>query len=197
MAKECSVPECTKPMKARSYCDAHWRRDRLYGSPTAPGIYARTREERLARNTERDPDSGCLLWTGAGIGPKRERDGQQYGYWGGEGSRYAHRNVWEYEHGPVPKGMLVDHICHNRACVELSHLRLASKAQNAQNRAAAAAPSSSGVRGVYQLRSGRWQARVRLGEGRSWIRSYDTLEEASAAVAEAREHYFGEFAGRG
>jgi hypothetical protein len=37
-------------------------------------------------------------------------------------SRVAHRVRWEIEVGPVPKGMEVDHLCRNRACINLAHL---------------------------------------------------------------------------
>jgi len=58
----------------------------------------------------------------------------------------AHRWVWIQSNGPIPKGMVLDHICHNeaaakgecsggweckhRACVNLKHLRLITQQEN-------------------------------------------------------------------
>lgn len=35
---------------------------------------------------------------------------------------YAHRYAWEFMHGPVPKGLDLDHLCRNRACCNPWHL---------------------------------------------------------------------------
>ena len=56
----------------------------------------------------------------------------------------AHRWVWIEANGPIPDGMIVDHICHtealdscvggwdckHRSCVNLDHLRLISQKEN-------------------------------------------------------------------
>ncbi|WP_163365782.1 HNH endonuclease signature motif containing protein, partial [Enterobacter asburiae] len=51
---------------------------------------------------------------------------------GGKALR-VHRFVWESVNGPVPDGMDVDHICRNRLCCNINHLRLASRSENNQN----------------------------------------------------------------
>jgi hypothetical protein len=64
---------------------------------------------------------------------------------GGKSYR-AHRGAWIREYGEIPKGVVVDHICHNeasqrgeceggiacshRACINLDHLRLVSQQEN-------------------------------------------------------------------
>lgn len=45
----------------------------------------------------------------------------------------AHRVEWEKVHGPIPDGLELDHECKNRACVNLDHLRLATRRQNVAN----------------------------------------------------------------
>jgi hypothetical protein len=42
----------------------------------------------------------------------------------------AHRVSWELLNGPVPTGLVVDHICSNRACVAPDHLRVITQQEN-------------------------------------------------------------------
>jgi hypothetical protein len=46
--------------------------------------------------------------------------------------RLAHRVVWEAEHGEIPEGMTVDHLCKTRKCVNVDHLRLLTNFENAR-----------------------------------------------------------------
>ncbi len=34
MATTCTAPDCTRPARARGYCDTHYRRVRKWGDPT-------------------------------------------------------------------------------------------------------------------------------------------------------------------
>lgn len=43
----------------------------------------------------------------------------------------AHRVVWRLLRGPIPEGMVLDHMCRNRACVNPAHLRVFTRQQNA------------------------------------------------------------------
>ena len=38
------------------------------------------------------------------------------------GTRYAHRVAWIEANGPIPGGLDIDHLCRNRACVNVEHL---------------------------------------------------------------------------
>ncbi|PZE23874.1 HNH endonuclease signature motif containing protein [Curtobacterium sp. MCBD17_028] len=42
----------------------------------------------------------------------------------------AHRAAWTAANGPVPVGMTLDHICRERRCVNVEHLRLLSNFEN-------------------------------------------------------------------
>jgi len=65
----------------------------------------------------------CWLWTGY-------LNHAGYGAFFDHGRTLAHRYAWEMDHGPVPNGMAVDHICFVRACVNPAHLRLLTISEN-------------------------------------------------------------------
>lgn len=46
--------------------------------------------------------------------------------------RLVHRLAWEHANGPIPDGMTVDHLCHNRRCLRIDHLRLLTNLDNAR-----------------------------------------------------------------
>lgn len=80
-----------------------------------------------------DP-SGCHLWTGSLAGGT-ERLGR-YGYRtvgtksAGRRIVYAHREAWERKYGPIPPGMVIDHLCRVRNCVNVEHLRVVTQREN-------------------------------------------------------------------
>lgn len=63
-----------------------------------------------------EPNSGCHLWSG-GVTDRG------YGRVLIQGKRRkAHRVIWEEKYGSVPSGMVLDHLCRNRLCVNPEHL---------------------------------------------------------------------------
>jgi len=42
----------------------------------------------------------------------------------------AHRAVWEEEIGKIPEGMTVDHVCYQKDCINIEHLRLLTHSEN-------------------------------------------------------------------
>lgn len=73
------------------------------------------------------PDA-CWLWTGATNG--------RYGKIKGDEPRslvYVHRLVFEWFAGPIPEGMVVDHLCRTPLCVRPDHLRAATPRENLLN----------------------------------------------------------------
>lgn len=69
------------------------------------------------------PD-GCWLWFGA-------RTGGGYGHvrWDGR-NRGAHRVVYEELIGPIPTGLVLDHLCRTPHCVRPGHLDPVTQAEN-------------------------------------------------------------------
>ena len=43
---------------------------------------------------------------------------------------YAHRVAFEHKHGPIPKGMVLMHLCDNPACCNPDHLTLGTQKDN-------------------------------------------------------------------
>lgn len=48
----------------------------------------------------------------------------------GGGNLRAHRVVWEALNGPIPEGMVIDHLCRNRSCVNPMHLEPVTVKEN-------------------------------------------------------------------
>ena len=66
---------------------------------------------------------GCMEWTG--------HLARGYGYVRHNGKRtVAHRVAYELERGAIPDGMVIDHLCRNRACINPWHLEATSQAVN-------------------------------------------------------------------
>jgi len=131
-----------------------------------------------------DKTDTCWLWT-KGKNPKG------YGsFWYVDRDRGAHRVAYEWAHGPIPEGMLLDHKCHVRHCVRPSHMRLATNKQNAENRKGAKAGTKSGVRGVSWHGGGKWQANVGHHGKLHYLGLFETIAEAEEVVIAKRLELF-------
>jgi len=81
-------------------------------------------ETTLAKRTIPEPNTGCWLWIGA-------TNHRGYGELGYDRKHYfAHRFSYEYFIGPIPKGLVIDHLCKVRCCVNPRHLEPVTQAIN-------------------------------------------------------------------
>lgn len=182
---ECTIEACEQKQFATSFCRSHYHRNRKYGDPLAgPPIAVKysSVEERFWSRVDKTGD--CWTWTGPVF------NGGYATFTIKKKSYYVHRLSYEWANGPIPDGQLVDHRCHNPACVNPNHLRLADKSQNNQHRLGAQVNSRSGVRGVQLLPSGRWQARVRHKRQDIHVGIFGTCEQADAAARAKRNELF-------
>ena len=129
----CAVDGCVRPAKARGWCKAHYARWHRYGDPVwvpvpppvdrAALFYAKVRKGR-GRNA-------CWLWTASG-------NGTGYGQFhvrtpdGGRRTVLAHRWAYEHEVGPIPVGLVIDHLCRVPLCVRVTHLEPVTDGENTE-----------------------------------------------------------------
>lgn len=121
----CAVDDCDRLAHAHGYCPSHYKRWERYGDPLAGGRFLppRTVDERFNQLWETS-DSGCWEWTGTKISngyAEFSVDGQDV---------YGHR--WSYERfvGPIPDGLVIDHLCNNPGCVNPEHLEPVTNGEN-------------------------------------------------------------------
>lgn len=180
--RTCDFPECEKKHQAKGLCVGHYTQ-LLKGKPLTP-IGNRPILDRFWEKVEKTDT--CWNWTAA-------INVYGYGAFGTEGRKIvrAHRFSYELHHGPVGSEMHIDHMCHNRRCVNTDHLRPVSPKQNQENRNGPRVDSSSGVRGVYHDKArGKWSAEVRHDRKKIFVGRFDTVEEAEAAAVAKRNELF-------
>ncbi|MEW2011509.1 HNH endonuclease signature motif containing protein [Microbacterium sp. NPDC078814] len=128
---------------------------------------------------------GCWAWSGAhaNTGYAQVRENKKL--------HYVHRLVYAFHNGSVPDGMVVDHKCHNRGCINPEHLQAVSPKQNNENRSGPARNNTSGYRGVYRItRSGKWGARLKDGPTVHREEGFATAAEAAKAASRMRATIF-------
>lgn len=113
----------------------------------------------------------------------------------------VHIVVWEIHNGPVPKGMQIDHIDHNRENYRLDNLRLVDNKENHHNMSLRG-NNKTGVPGVscnYVTKTGdyRFRATIRVNYELIELGYYDDWFEAVCARKSAQNFYcFHENCGR-
>lgn len=123
----CALEGCTRPRQSgrRYWCSMH--SSRLYRTGSVGQVEATrvmgTAAERLAAYTVTMP-SGCIEWTGS-------RDKLGYGHMAFNGRpALVHRVNYELFVGPIPDGLVLDHLCRNPPCVNPEHLEAVTQGEN-------------------------------------------------------------------
>lgn len=186
---QCTIESCGRPHHGRGFCSTHYARFQKYGDPLGGWDRFDTPEESYVARTVRQGD--CLVWVG-------RRDEHGYGQMRvNKRTVKVHRFAWELKVGPIPPGVVLDHICHNPSCSNIEHLRLATRSQNCSHLSGPDADNkSSGVRNVYRDGS-KFRVQVRKDGVIHYFGMYETVEEAAVVAERVRLEMFGEFAGSG
>lgn len=162
----CSMDGCARTVYniEHQLCRRHYHLEWKYGDPTTPSKIVHATWDEIRRMVTRNPETGCLEWTGA-----ITDDG--YGDVTFEGERWlAHRLFWSQIVGPLTDGLTLDHVCHSndlsctgsacrhRRCVDVRHLEEVPQSINSTrgtaNRWSSHVPSCP-IHGTVALKSVR------------------------------------------
>lgn len=120
-------------MKARGLCIDHYDALRRYGDPLTPRSRRGDPDFNFWAKVDMDgpipahrPELGqCWVWT-------KGTNRKGYGMFaaGKQRSIGAHRWIWLRTNGPIPDGLVIDHLCRNRSCVRVSHMEPVTNGEN-------------------------------------------------------------------
>ena len=121
----CSVEGCEDQVLSRGWCNKHYKRWRNYGDPNVSLVvrHQGSPVERFWAKVQKT--EACWLW---------QATIDRYGYGRFAVSRKqlvgAHRFSFEQVRGPIPEGLVLDHLCRVRHCVNPSHLEPVTQKEN-------------------------------------------------------------------
>lgn len=189
MGKSCRFDRCEKPVRARGLCTGHYKQA-MAGQELKPLRFtpspSDTPRDRLFARTSAG-DGGCILFEGTlSIGGYGVLFAPSYG------RIYAHRLAYELDVGGIPDGMLINHVCGTRNCVNYKHLEVVTPGENADYRTVMMPNNTSGMRCVFRGRGGRgWRAQVQRDGVQIHLGTFETREEAAMAVEEFKADFHG------
>ncbi len=108
-----------------------------------------------------DAETDCWAWLGSinkttGYGKKTMNSD----------TKLAHRWIWEQLFGAIPSGMVINHRCGNRSCVNPHHLEVTTQSENCRHGKGATLTSEQAL-DIYSQKAGK-----RWGLGASLAKQY-------------------------
>jgi len=130
-----SCPVCGNELERRPNENSfHWGRrkfcSRSCAAKTGGGAERMRQKWSEVPVTERfwakvDKTGDCWVWTAS------TRGSGGYGQFRiGKRQVFAHRVAYELEIGPIPEGLVIDHLCRNHLCVNPAHLEPVTEREN-------------------------------------------------------------------
>jgi hypothetical protein len=183
MVKICNYSSCNRKHKGHGLCAAHLYQKKKGWElrPISLKADAPIKDRLLVRTNQQE--NGCLLWTGSKLN-------NGYGIILVEGvAKTVHREAYKEFVGEIPEGLVIDHLCGNKLCIQTEHLRLATTKQNGENLTKLHSNNTSGYRGVWwNKRNNTWTASVKHNGKYHHKYNIIDIEEANAwAVAKRNE----------
>ena len=128
--KPCKIDGCPELARAKGMCWKHRARFDAYGDALAMPKRFSDPVDALNAGTDRNgpipehrPDLGpCWIWTKSTNG--------KYGTIKVDRFKYAHRFSYEIHKGPIPAGLVIDHLCRTWLCVNPDHLEAVTNREN-------------------------------------------------------------------
>lgn len=149
--RRCDIAGCDGEHVARGLCGRHYHRWERHGDPLAGGIHRiADPDERFWSKVDIPSRFSCWWYEGSctPIGHGLFRSGGK--------TIQAHRFSYERLVGPIPDGLVIDHLCRNPPCVNPAHLEPVTQRVNVQRGDAA------------KVQRGRGEARTHCLNGHEW-----------------------------